>query len=374
MIVTESFDLQLSDLLNRVGIKLQITPTQHELAELRYLEIGKWLSAPGNPLAQYAPQIYPQGSLRIGTTALPPGRRKYDLDFVLGMDWDWKHVSNPVLLLDRLEARLREHGTYSAMVERKNRCIRIQYANQFHLDIVPACPDILSGGTCVVVPDRAAHAWIPSNPKGYADWFEGRSKVSVFEMAEKIEPLPDWEPHQSKSPLCRTVQLLKRWRDIRYARTPDLAPISIVLTTLAGHYYGGEELVDQALERIVDHIVAALPSVGRLIVLNPRNPKEDLSERWKNLAMYQAFVSGIRELQTTLAQLRREHNMTKVQIVLQNLFGEELAKTVLMEQAKAIDTFRTGKRLGVTRGSGTLAGISVLSVPVKKNTFYGGKT
>jgi len=82
MFFTESFNLQLDDLLDRIGKKLQISPTQHQLAEERYKSIGRWLEADGSLLAPFNPVIYSQGSLRIGTTVRPRGRQEYDLDLV----------------------------------------------------------------------------------------------------------------------------------------------------------------------------------------------------------------------------------------------------------------------------------------------------
>ncbi len=42
MLITESFHAQLDDLLERIGIKLQLSPTQHQLAEDRYMAIADW--------------------------------------------------------------------------------------------------------------------------------------------------------------------------------------------------------------------------------------------------------------------------------------------------------------------------------------------
>ena len=141
MFITESFSRQLDDLLERICSKLQITPTQHEQADDRYRAIGDWLEAEGSPLARAKPVIYPQGSLRIGTTVRPLTRREYDLDLVCELELDWRRIPNPVILLDVVEMRLKDHETYRTMLERKNRCIRVKYANQFHLDILPGCPD-----------------------------------------------------------------------------------------------------------------------------------------------------------------------------------------------------------------------------------------
>lgn len=168
MFFTESFNFQLDDLLERICVKLQITPTQHELAEERYNAIGSWLEVPGTPLAAAKPIIYSQGSLRIGTTVRPLAHEEYDLDLVCQLQIDLQRVKNPVVLLDAVEQRLKQHDTYKNMLERKNRCIRVKYANEFHLDILPACPDLTSGNGCVMVPDREAKEWKASNPKGYA--------------------------------------------------------------------------------------------------------------------------------------------------------------------------------------------------------------
>jgi hypothetical protein len=296
MFFTESFDLQLDDLLDRIGKNLQIRPTQHQLAEERYKTIGSWLEASGSLLAPFKPVIYPQGSLRIGTTVRPRGRQEYDLDLVCQFLIDWCRISNPVTLLDAVEQRLRQHDTYKHMLERKNRCIRIKYANEFHLDILPACPDITCCSTCVVVPDRDTKEWRASNPKGYAAWFEARQNLVKALITERVEPLPIHEPFEIKATLQRVVQLLKRWRDIAYAKNPDLAPVSIVLTTLAAQHYNGDQSVNAALMNVLDGIVASFSANGngRLVVLNPTNSKEDLSERWDEVPdAYKAFASGI---------------------------------------------------------------------------------
>src|SRR2546421_3670556 len=174
MVVAISPMTQLDDLLDRIGIKLQLSPTAYDLTVVRYGAIADWLRAEGSPLAEYELEIYPQGSLRIDTTVKLRGRKEFDLDFVCEFRVDPSVFRDPIKLLDMIEARLRAHGTYKHMVERKNRCIRIMYANEFYMDILPACPSpsiCLYGEHCVVVPDCAADDLKPSNPKGYALWY-----------------------------------------------------------------------------------------------------------------------------------------------------------------------------------------------------------
>jgi len=373
MITAESFEAQLDDLLARICYKLQISQTQHKVAEDRYTAISRWLEADGSPLAAFWPAIYAQGSLRIGTTVRPIARQEYDLDLVCEMQIDWRMIRRPVFLLDMVETRLREDDTYRTMLERKNRCVRVKYANEFHLDILPACPDPEAGNGCVLVPDREANDWKGSNPKGYAQWFESRAELLAKRFVERVEPLPMPEPTEFKLPLKRVVQLIKRWRDVAYNESRDDAPISIVLTTLVASHYNGEPSVGLALTNCLARIVETLPPTGeRLIVWNPTNPEEDLSERWdEKPAAYEAFVSGISSLNKRWQELQHYRGQ-KLTTTLEQLFGEDETRSALKEQAEYVTKARSDLQLGVARRTGLLVPISRPdSIPLRRNTFYG---
>lgn len=362
----------LDDLLARICRALQLTTTQHALAERHYVSVGEWLGADGSPLARYSPKIYPQGSLAIGTTVRPLNRNEYDLDLVGELDMG---VRDPVAVLNDVETRLREHGTYRPMVERKNRCIRLNFAGDFHMDVLPARRDPSLPGTCLLVPDREMRDWKPSNPKGYAAWFDTRAAEGTTRqlLRASVEPLPDHESAADKTALQLAVQLMKRWRDIHFAATPDLAPISIVLTTLAGQHYGGEASPMEALSSVVSAILRALPPLGRLYVLNPMNPLEDLSEKWDDdPRRYPAFVAGLRALDRDLATIRSTRGIPREAELLERLFGP-IVSGVVTEQARAIEKARQAERLGVSgQRTGALAtSLGPGIVAVAKNTFYG---
>ncbi|MGI8423714.1 MAG: SMODS domain-containing nucleotidyltransferase [Chloroflexota bacterium] len=372
MIVTEAPATQLDDLLARVGAGLELSATQHELAEQHYRAVGSWLDTPGTMLAPYRPVIYPQGSLRIGTTVKPRGREEYDLDLVCEVQAGAADFPTPLTLLDLVEGRLREHKVYAAMIERKNRCVRLNYEHDFHMDILPGCPDLVRGGTALLVPDRAARGWKPSNPKGYALWFEQQARQVPQTFAKAIEALPAYAPAR-KLPLQRVVQLIKRWRDVYYADDPDNAPISIVLTTLGGHHYAGTESVSQALELILDGIVNSLPTGRRLYVLNPANPAEDLSEKWDvKKGAYEAFVGGISDFAAQWRHVLRQQGLHNVSRALGALFGEERIQKAVAAQANGLQDLRTEQRLGVSRATGAIvSATSFGAVPAPRNTFFG---
>src|SRR5258708_26986162 len=97
-------ETDLDTLLNLICEKLQLSETQHELAQGHYQAVNEWLFADG-PLAHLEPNIYPQGSFRLGTTVKPIGYGEYDLDFVCELK-DNPVQHQPIQILKIFETRL----------------------------------------------------------------------------------------------------------------------------------------------------------------------------------------------------------------------------------------------------------------------------
>jgi len=364
---------QLDDLLDRVCERLQINPSQQKQAEERYQSVGEWISSKDSGLAITNPSIYPQGSLRIGTTVRPLNEQDYDLDIVCELSLDWRRCE-PIAILDAMERRLRENKYYSSLIERKNRCIRLNYKNEFHLDILPACPDSQKNHGCLKIPDCKVEEWKDSNPRGFAEWFEDRSEQFIHLLAKAIEPLPDFEPLERKSPLKRIVQLMKRYRDISFKDNQELAPISIILTTLAGSYYSGKTSINESLIFILNEIVKNIQNgYRRLVVLNPTNQNEDFSEKWDdNLNLYKSFVKWVINFQTLWIEVNNTSGIHSIARILKEMFGEDIINIALKEQAGFMENLRKRNMLGVVPGTGTLLTNPGLSgIRVQKNTFYG---
>lgn len=369
----------LDNLLEHVCSNLQITNTQHKNAEDHYNAIGNWLDAPNSFLTKFKPIIYPQGSLRIATTIRPLERQEYDLDLVCEFQWlEEGHISQPVSLLDAVEQRLKENTTYTAIIERKKRCIQLKYKNDFHLDILPAYPDKDLGKTCLLVPDREIQCWKPSDPKGYAEWFESKTKVITL-AREHIEPFPIQPLFAKQPPLKRVVQLIKRARDIAFSNKQTQSPISIVLTTLAGLHYNHQTSISLALLTILEKINQEIKNVNlddesRLYVCNPSNPLEDLSERWdKDRKSYDDFVSWVSNF---ALEWRNLFFLTgkKLNDKLIQIFGEQILEKACNDEAqeKAIElnNLRDNDNLRIY-STGILSSAITGTTKVPKNTFYG---
>ena len=246
----------LDGLLFEICDEVQLNETRHSLATQRYMAVGTLLESESSPFKMLRPRIFPQGSMALGTT-VKPIEGPHDLDFVLELAASHTSV-DPMALIKCLFGFLKSNGVYAAMTELKNRCVRLVYADDFYMDIMPACRDEQSGGTCLRIPDRRLEGWKPSNPQGYIQWFLGRSPVLRRRLIlADAAPVPALQATEDKYPLQLAVQLIKRWRDLHYVDKCDVAPISIVLTTLAGRNYRGEGSVSEALGSILGIYILA---------------------------------------------------------------------------------------------------------------------
>jgi hypothetical protein len=372
---TDALDLLLFDVCD----SLQLSPTQHQKAEDRYHAITKVISAESSPFWGWESNVYSQGSMRLRTTVKPTDT-PHDLDLVCEFDVSHDDVY-PMVLLDGMFKLFSEHGVYGGMVTKKNRCVRIEYKDEFWLDILPACRDDHNGGTCIQIPDRDLRRWKPSNPIAYADWFKNASRRIVVKFSDSrrelivaettVEPLPALQATEEKTMLQLVVQLLKRWRDVHYANS-EYPPISIILTTLAAALYTGEQSISTALLEVLCGIVARLDAAHaqgrRLGVLNPVHPEEDFSERWDSCpAAYLAFNDGIRKFATAWREVcETRGNPGKLA---KGVFGRVIDEAVLRE-ARTMQADRSGSLLGVASTGCIVPGAAVV-VPMIRNTNHG---
>jgi len=366
----QSFD----DLLFEICEELQLTPTKYELAEQRYRTIGKMLCQPGSPFASQDPTIYPQGSMRLGTTVHPIDG-PFDLDFVCQLSVPYR-PENPMEVLDNLFTFFKGSDRYKDMVEKKNRCVRVIYADDFYMDILPACRDSGSGPTRIQVPDRGSHGWKPSDPIAYADWFRRKSQHRMYKFAgarADVEPLPGLEATEEKEVLQLVVQLLKRWRDRFYKRS-DFPPISVVLTTLAADLYRGEASTSEALLNALDGIVARLNSARvlgrRLSVITLVLEKKDFSEHWDNRDnAYREFDSGIRHFAKRWREVCESTGNPNKDFA--ELFGE-VVPTVIEKRARRLQESREKNELGIKSSGIIVPATAAAAVSrMRPNTNHG---
>jgi len=250
-------------------------------------------------------------------------------------------------------------------------------AHDFHLDIVPACSNAALGQGQIRVPDRELRGWRDSNSRGYINWFNQQAEKVQQEVrsqrTDHAEPLPLQESLEDKAVLKCAVQLIKRQRDIAFRHVPDMAPVSIVLSTLCANHYQGQNSVGEAVAGILEGLAMSIAQNQgkRLQVWNPANKvPEDLGERWENAKAYNSFIIWIGEFNKLWRQLSNAKNYLEISRLLETLFGEQPTRDVIREDAQRLAQYRTNGQLGVLTGTGMLTS-QPGAIHVPRNTFYG---
>lgn len=351
-----------SAFLEQVATEIDITPGKYQDAVDRYQAVGEWLHDGRYPGCGDEPSICVQGSFRLGTVVRPIRNgieASYDIDLVCELPLR-KGETTPQSVKTIVGDRLRDHGTYKKMLEPEGRrCWTLEYAENdgvgFHMDVLPAVPEpfgLLDTAIAITHRSGAVYSWSASNPRGYGNWFDQKNAVAflresleqkraIQRRAPNIYASIDDVPNQLvRTPLQRSIQLMKRHRDLRFNHHDhiDYAPISIIPTTLAATLYANEGDIYSALFGIVQklqahaalvegkHIERSLADIGLIRRLpngkwyigNPANPEENFADRWHedNHARARAFFTWIDILQKDLLDIINE---TKPRVIKEGL-------------------------------------------------------
>lgn len=371
--VKASANAELDKVMELLCELIQIPPSMWEDAKEKYRAVGEWLAG-GSVLDALKPDIKYQGSAIIETVVRPWQREEFDIDLLCILDASSVRYPNPGAVYDLVANRLAEHKTYRRLMTRKERCIELGYAGQFHLDIVPAIPR-QGTGERLLIPDRKRNEWIATDPFRYASWFYSRTPVTKLaaneaRMQKDIAPIRPAKRASEIAPLQRTIQLMKRRRDLFFAGDDD-APKSIALTTLTTNHYGGEALCTNALLGVLDGIQREIERTnGILVIPNPVDPSENLGRHW-NQKSYQLFKKFVQQFQAEMDELMALTGWARITDALENLFGER-ARSAVDSYAKSLEEKRRSR--GLTYGAGATiltTGTSGKVHKVPRNEFFG---
>jgi hypothetical protein len=332
-----SLQAAFSSLLKFVVDHLDVPPSYYEKAAARHRSLGDWLCRPESRVAHLNPHVSPQGSFRLGTVNRPLHEdAEYDLDNVTTLTLS-KTAMTQRQLKELYGMEIKDYASGHGMVSpvsEKNRCWRLTYADEvnFHLDTLPSVPEdaariaaLVSAGVrrelavvAIAITDRRhpqydqiTSALLSSNPRGFARWFEEKTRpVALARMRHLVESrayatVDDVPVYEWKTPLQRSIQLLKRHRDVMFIDNPDIAPISMIITNLSAQAYRGESDLAEVLSNILEAMPALVkPSVPR--VPNPADPAEDYADRWRtDPRLERAFWQWHTQAKADVARLRR---------------------------------------------------------------------
>jgi hypothetical protein len=381
----------LAGLLEMACQELELPEPKRAEAERAYLSVGKWLNE-CQVLNKFSPVIFPQGSMALGTTVRPLEREEFDVDLVCHLT-DGDHRLPQANVKTAVGNRLESHEVYQKMLKEHKRCWRLNYAEEakLHLDITPAVKNLKCANGGLFVTDRELKKWYPTNPKGYIEWFDGKSKfepkfpslllenMTIRAKQAQVEPLPDHLP--LKGLLRRCVQLLKRHRNLRFQKKPEKAPISIILTTLAANSYEAAAVSDTIYDTEFDLLLDVIARMPTFVerrrngvehewwIPNETTEGENFAEKWnKDAELPQAFKEWHGTALSDFKKLADAGDHKTTYQILENMAGGQVTASVRnrvtsdVSKARVNQLLKTGTGGALTVGSG---------LPVRGNTFFG---
>lgn len=332
--------VELGLLLTGLAESLDLTDTQYQTAVKHYTAVGEWLDREDSPTGLLQTVVYPQGSFRLGTMVKPINDNdEYDIDLVCEVQKLDKTRTTQQRLKALVGDRLKANGTYAQMLTEGSRCWTLTYADSthFHLDILPAIPDVdvrSHTGTfdsrAILITDKKLLHWQTSNPIGYADWFKDRMRMQFNSrrklLAESIRASVDDVPeYRVKTTLQRSIQLLKRHRDVMFQEDQEDRPISIIITTLAALAYENEGHLVDALQNMARRIPALIQKNdrGNAVIVNPVDPRENFADKWLEFPQRQKkFMDWIQQVQEDIEAALRAPSLGNMTDDLKARFGD----------------------------------------------------
>lgn len=246
-----------------------------------------------------------QGSYALGTLIKPVDENdEYDADIQIVMNpnpkWQAKDYINEI------HRTLKQNDNYADKVRLKTRCVTIDYAGDFHLDVVPCVT--ISGKHCIC--NRIDNSFEETDGTGYRDWFNEQSRITGGHLK-------------------RVVRLLKHLRDHKNNYTAK----SILLTTLAGNTIKPVDEGTEAVSTVADTLVTVLTRMDDYLQLHPympeiRNPvlpTESFNRHWDQ-RRYANFRDRVHSHALTARRAHTEPSRESAVKIWQGLFGEDFGR------------------------------------------------
>jgi hypothetical protein len=372
---------QLSEFLGSTIEELDIPDSQFELAVSRYKALGRFLERYWEADAADG-LIYPQGSMLLGTiTRLYHRNDEYDIDLVCRRDLDKASTTQTGLKTEvgkglELFVEGRPEGTPS--LEPGKRCWTLQYLlDHFHMDVLPAIPNLQRRPDGILITDRDVRTWQRSNPLGFARWFRGvmakewtARRAALVRAGMELEDVPEWTV---KTTLQRSVQALKRHRDIYFSNDFQNRTASVIITTLAGTAYEGEA----DLYEVLLDIITKMPRLVRVesgvyVIKNPVEPHENFADRWQTHPVRASrFFEWMEQARADVESLGERHGLDEFAARASKAFGEGPVNQMVKKSASGVVDARREGNLAMGLGGLLSVGAGTRSRP---HNFHGGSS
>ena len=378
---------QLGTILDLLAQELDVPEELRKEAVNKYDALGEWIRNANDDRLATAAEVYPQGSIRLGTMIQPVNDGDdYDVDLVYRRDVSKTSVTQQDVM-DTVGEQLRRYresvvtGAEPApRIVKGRRCWTLKYP-KFHMDVLPAIPDenpaannIKHLSDAILITDKKLRNWGHSNPRGFSNWFDERQRSVLLEERRAVAKaasvdVAEIPSHVVRTPLRQGIKLLKRHRDVRYDGKPDDKPISIIITTLAAKSYGNERNTGDTLRGLVRNMARHIEQRdGVYWVENPINPKENFADKWSEYPKRaREFFDWVEQVDADISTAMEQRGLDKVAERLSPVFGE----AVTTRAASRYGDFLYEQRKSGSLRMGSVGIGSVGHTAVTDHTFFG---
>lgn len=290
--------------------------------------------------------VIPQGSYAHKTIIKPvKDNDEYDADILLYIEefssWGASEY------VERLYGVFRDSSMYKEKVSRKTRCVTINYANDFHMDVVP----FLERHGQKYVTNRHEDTFELTDPERYTEWLDEKNRIT-------------------KHHFVKVIRLIKYLRD--YKRTFSVK--SIILNTLLGEQVNDAALLENGncysdvpttLYNIMQRLSQYVESHPNMpTIADPGGTGENFGDRWEQDG-WSVFRDKMIYYSNKIADAYEEEEFEKSLLKWQNIFGEDFkeSKTEYNKRKRLSDG-------SLITFNDTEQNLSDISIPLHINAKY----
>jgi hypothetical protein len=288
---------------------VNLNPSRMELLDTRTTAIENFLKQDEvfGPLLK---MTIPQGSFAQKTIIRPRPDGHFDADLLVHLDPvpDWDACE----YVGRLYTALGRSAVYKDMRHRRTRCVYIDYADEFHVDLVPYVETNGHG----YITNRKTDGFELTDPKGFTGWLKDQHRVTDYH-------------------LVKVIRLLKYVRDTRWG----LSPKSVIFTTLIGGRVSSSldascyADVPTTLKTVVGALDDYLQQNYFLpAITDPGGTNDRFDLRWDQ-AGYTAFRKRINSMRTKIDTAFETDGVEASVTAWQEVFGDQFKKPAITSSA-----------------------------------------
>ena len=290
--------------------------------------------------------VIPQGSYAHKTIIKPvQSTNEFDADILLYIEefTEWEAEA----YVQALYQFFRDNSTYRDKVSRKTRCVTIDYANDFHIDVVP----FMERHGSKYVTNRHDNTFELTDPEKYTEWLDERNRIT-------------------KHHFVKVIRLIKYIRD--YKRTFSVK--SIILNTLLGEQVNDAALLED--ENCYKDVPTTLYTVMKKLkayvennyymptIADPGETGENFGDRWDQVG-WSVFRNKMIFYSDKITEAYEEPDLDKSLAKWKEIFGECFRKP----ETKAEELQNSVNR-SLDSYNNTEQQITELGFPLRINPVY----